>query len=284
MDTERYRVEPGTDVDLASWATTAEDPDGPAENGKKAKKTKAAKKAKKEAARLLESYNERLGELQQLLYAEAAHKVLVVLQGMDTSGKDGTIKHVFHTINPLGVKAANFKRPNDTEVAHDYLWRVHKDTPASGELVIFNRSHYEDVLVVRVHGLVPEEVWRRRYRHLREFERLLADEGTVIRKFFLHISAGEQRARLQERLDNPAKNWKFEHGDIEERRRWDDYQRAYADALSETSTDYAPWYVVPSDQKWFRNLLISKVLIDSLEDLGMHYPESRSDLAEIAID
>jgi PPK2 family polyphosphate:nucleotide phosphotransferase len=272
MDTDRYRVPPGTDVELASWPTTSETRDG------------RSKKRKKRAAAALESCNLRLGALQQLLYAQSEHKVLVVLQGMDTSGKDGTIKHVFHTINPLGVKVANFKRPNDVELAHDYLWRVHESTPATGEMVIFNRSHYEDVLVVRVHGLVPEAVWRRRYGHLRAFERLLADEGTVIRKFFLHISKEEQRARLQERLDNPAKHWKFEHGDVEERRRWDDYQQAYAAALSETSTTDAPWYVVPSDQKWYRNLVISNILIETLESLGMHYPEPGPDFARITID
>jgi PPK2 family polyphosphate:nucleotide phosphotransferase len=268
MDTDRYRVLPGSTVDLASWTTT-DDGEGP---------------SKKQAEAELEDYQRRLGDLQQMLYAEARHAVLVVLQGMDTSGKDGTIKHVFRTINPLGVRAANFRRPNETEAAHDYLWRVHRNTPARGGIMIFNRSHYEDVLVVRVHGLVPEEVWRRRYGHLRDFERLLADEGTVIRKFFLHISRDEQGARLQERLDNPAKHWKFEHGDIEERKRWDDYQRAYAAALSETSAEHAPWYVVPSDRKWYRNLVISKVLVDTLEGLDMHYPEPPEGLAQITID
>jgi PPK2 family polyphosphate:nucleotide phosphotransferase len=218
-----------------------------------------------------------------MLYADGRHRMLVVLQGMDTSGKDGTIKHVFRTVNPLGVRVANFKRPNDTELAHDYLWRVHQHTPGAGHLTIFNRSHYEDVLVARVHDLVPEMRWRRRYGHLRDFERLLADEGTVVRKFFLHISRDEQRDRLQERLDNPAKHWKFEHGDIEERRRWDSYQQAYADAIAETSTAWAPWYIIPSDRKWFRNLLISRILIESLEALDLRYPEP-PDLSEIKID
>jgi PPK2 family polyphosphate:nucleotide phosphotransferase len=267
MDTERYRVTPGTTVELDSWATEA-DPKGP---------------SKKEGVELLAAANERLGELQQLLFAESKHRLLVVLQGMDTSGKDGTIKHVFRMINPLGVRVANFKRPSERELAHDYLWRVHRNSPAAGEIMIFNRSHYEDVLVVRVHGLVPEDVWRRRYGHLRDFERMLTDEGTVVRKFFLHISKDEQRARLQERLDNPAKNWKFEHGDIEERKRWDDYQRAYADAVGETSTATAPWYVVPSNQKWFRNVVISQVLIETLDGLGMRYPEPAPDLARIKI-
>jgi PPK2 family polyphosphate:nucleotide phosphotransferase len=268
MDTERYRVAPGTAVDLADWSTKADDPDAP---------------AKKQAAGALEADNDRLADLQQQLYADGRHRMLVVLQGMDTSGKDGTIKHVFHTVNPLGVRVANFKRPNDTELAHDYLWRVHQHTPGAGHVTIFNRSHYEDVLIVRVHDLVPEEVWRRRYGHLRDFERLLADEGTVVRKFFLHISKDEQRARLQERLDNPAKHWKFEHGDVEERKRWDDYQQAYADAIAETSTDQAPWHIIPSDQKWFRNLLISRILIESLEALDLRYPEP-PDLSKVKID
>jgi PPK2 family polyphosphate:nucleotide phosphotransferase len=268
MDTERYRVPPGTTVDLAAW-TTGADPEGP---GKKA------------AARQLEAATVRLTELQQLLYAESKRRLLVVLQGMDTSGKDGTIKHVFRTVNPLGVRAANFRKPSERELAHDYLWRVHRNSPAAGEIMIFNRSHYEDVLIVRVHDLVPEEVWRRRYGHLRDFERMLTDEGTVVRKFFLHISKDEQHARLQERLDNPAKNWKFERGDVEERRRWDSYQQAYAEAIGETSTAAAPWYVVPADQKWFRNLVISQVLVDTLDGLDMRYPEPDPDLAHIKID
>jgi PPK2 family polyphosphate:nucleotide phosphotransferase len=267
METERYRVPPETKVKLDKWSTRS-DPKGP---------------GKKDAPDILAGFNERLAELQQLLFAESKHRVLVVLQGMDTSGKDGTIKNVFQMINPLGVREANFKRPSERELAHDYLWRVHRNTPAAGEIMIFNRSHYEDVLVVRVHDLVDEAVWRRRYGHLRDFERMLTEEGTVIRKFFLHISKDEQRDRLQERLDNPAKNWKFEHGDIEERKRWDDYQAAYAEALSETSTEGAPWYVVPSDQKWFRNLVISKILIETIEGLEMRYPEPTRDLADIKI-
>jgi PPK2 family polyphosphate:nucleotide phosphotransferase len=269
MDTERFRVPPGTTVRLRDWPTR--------HDGKDNLKKSAAKK-------LLPDLNERLAELQQLLFAQSEHKVLVVLQGMDTSGKDGTIKHVFHTINPLGVQVANFKRPTEEDQAHDYLWRVHQQTPASGHITIFNRSHYEDVLVVRVHDLVPKKVWRRRYEHLRNFEQLLADEGTTILKFFLHISKGEQKDRLQERLDNPAKHWKFEHGDLEERKLWSAYQRAYAEALGRTSTKDAPWYIVPSDQKWFRNLVISRVLIDTLAGLDMHYPEPEQGLAKLSVD
>jgi len=269
MKTDRYRVSAGTDVRLRDWST--DDTDG--FDGDKG-----------DAKSLLSELNQRLADLQGLFYAENKHRMLIVLQGMDTSGKDGTIKHVFGTINPLGVKVANFKRPNDREVSHDYLWRVHQHTPGRGHITIFNRSHYEDVLVVRVHDLVPKKQWTKRYRHLRDFERMLTDEGTIIRKFFLHISNGTQKERLEERLQNPKKQWKFEHGDIDERKLWDDYQAAYAAAIGKTSTDNAPWYIVPSDKKWYRNLVISQVLIDTLDGLKMSYPEPAQGLENITIE
>jgi PPK2 family polyphosphate:nucleotide phosphotransferase len=269
MDVDRYRVPEGSLVRLKDWSTD----DTATFDGNKSE-------GNEELAQL----NERLTDLQGLLYAQQEQKVLVVLQGMDTSGKDGTIKHVFRTVNPLGVRVRNFVKPNSRELAHDYLWRVHAHTPSSGTIAIFNRSHYEDVLVVRVHQLVDEAVWSRRYRHIVEFERMLAEEGAVILKFFLHISKDEQRERLQERLSNPKKQWKFEHGDIEERKRWDDYQEAYEVAISRTSTEMAPWYIVPSDRKWYRNLVINQVLVNSLEALDMRYPEPSRDLAKIHID
>jgi PPK2 family polyphosphate:nucleotide phosphotransferase len=269
IDTDTYRVDEGTKVHLPKWPTSTTD---------------GFAGGKEEGAEALKALNVQLADLQQMLYADGRHKVLVVLQGMDTSGKDGTIKHVFHTVNPLGVKVANFKKPNEVELAHDYLWRVHDNTPRNGNIAIFNRSHYEDVLVVRVHELVAEDVWRRRYRHIREWERMLADEGTAIVKFFLHISRDEQRDRLLERLENPAKHWKFEHGDLEERKLWDEYTAAYEEAISETSTDRAPWYVVPADRKWYRNLVISEVLIETLRGLDLAYPEPPEDLASITID
>jgi PPK2 family polyphosphate:nucleotide phosphotransferase len=264
---DQFRVEAGQRVKLPKWRTTATDgaPD------------------KDDARAQTDALAEKLFDLQQLLYASASHKLIVVLQGMDTSGKDGTIKHVFKMVNPLGVRVANFTRPNEVELAHDYLWRVHHNAPPDGDITIFNRSHYEDVLVVRVHDLVPEPVWRRRYDHIRHWEQMLVDEGTIIRKFFLHISPGEQKARLQERLENPAKHWKFEHGDIEERQYWNEYTEAYQDALSETSTADAPWYVVPADQKWFRNLVISTVLVETLESLDLNYPEPAAGLDQIKI-
>ncbi|WP_334142361.1 PPK2 family polyphosphate kinase [Rhabdothermincola sp.] len=269
LDVERYRVPAGTVVDLANWPTSDHEHSGSHKN---------------DATRQLAELNEKLADLQNLLAAGRQHKVLVVLQGMDTSGKDSTIKHVFRTINPLGVTAINFKRPNDAEAAHDYLWRVHQRVPEAGRLTIFNRSHYEDVLVPRVHRLVPEEVWRRRYGHIADFERMLADEGTIIRKFFLHISRQEQRRRLEERLRNPRKQWKFQHGDLEERKLWDDYQLAYAEAISRTSTEQAPWYIVPADHKPYRNLVVSTVLIEALESLGMSYPRPAGDLDSITVE
>jgi PPK2 family polyphosphate:nucleotide phosphotransferase len=227
--------------------------------------------------------NRRLESLQELLYAEGKHKVLIVLQAMDAAGKDGTIRHVFDRVNPQGVKVASFKKPTSKEMAHDYLWRVHEHTPGIGEVTIFNRSHYEDVLIVRVLGLVPEERWSRRYGHIRAFEQLLADEGTTILKFYLHITKEEQRARLQARLDDPNKHWKFDVGDLDQRKLWDDYMAAYETAMSETSTDQAPWYVIPAEHKWFRNLVISRILVSTLEGLNMAFPEQKEDLSGLVV-
>jgi PPK2 family polyphosphate:nucleotide phosphotransferase len=208
----------------------------------------------------------------------------MVLQAMDTGGKDSTIRHVFDGVNPQGVKVANFKRPTREELAHDYLWRIHRHTPARGKIVVFNRSHYEDVLVVRVHNLVPPEIWKRRYDHINAFERMLVDEGTTILKFYLHISKEEQRERLQARLDRPHKRWKFNRGDLKERALWDDYMAAYEAMLSKTSTDWAPWYIIPSDRKWYRNLVIATILVQTLQGLDMQYPASADDLDGIVIE
>jgi PPK2 family polyphosphate:nucleotide phosphotransferase len=264
-----YRVKPGTQVDLSQW-----DPNDKALFDK-------SKSAGREA---LVEYNGRLEALQELLYAEGKRRVLVVLQAMDTGGKDGVIRHVFNGVNPQGVKVANFKVPTAKELAHDYLWRIHQETPGKGEIVIFNRSHYEDVLVVRVRNLVPPEVWGRRYAHINDFERMLAEEGTTILKFFLHISKDEQKARLQSRLDEPEKHWKFNVGDLEDRALWDDYMHAYETVLSETSTEWAPWYIVPANRKWYRNLVISDVLVETLEGFDMRYPEPAGNLDEVVID
>lgn len=220
----------------------------------------------------LAKQNLELEVLQEHLFAEGKHKLLVVLQGMDTSGKDGVIRHVFEGVNPQGVRVASFKVPTPEELAHDYLWRIHKQTPGKGEIVIFNRSHYEDVLVVRVHNLVPESVWRKRYDQINAFERTLADEGTTLLKFFLHIDPKEQKERLLERLDQVEKQWKFNPGDLKERALWPEYEKAYEDVLEKTSTHWAPWYVIPANKKWYRNIVISRILIDALKDLDLQLP------------
>jgi PPK2 family polyphosphate:nucleotide phosphotransferase len=229
---------------------------------------------REQAEQELAQLSGRLAELQELLWADARHAVLVVLQALDGGGKDGTVRHVFRGLNPQGVKVAAFKAPSTEELSHDYLWRIHTRVPARGELTIFNRSHYEDVLVVRVHETVPAEVWQRRFTHINCFERTLTDEGTTVVKFFLHISKDEQKRRLDARLAEPDKRWKFSQQDLAERERWSDYTMAYEDMLSKTSTSYAPWYVVPADTKWFRNLVVSRVLVETLEGLHLHYPEA----------
>jgi polyphosphate:nucleotide phosphotransferase, PPK2 family len=227
---------------------------------------------KKDGKEALQKLNAELELLQEQLYAEGKHRLLIILQAMDTGGKDGAIRAVFEGVNPQGVKVASFKTPTPVELSHDYLWRVHQQTPGKGEMVIFNRSQYEDVLVVRVHNLAPEEVWSKRYQHIREFERLLADEGTTILKFYLHIDLEEQAERFLARVEDPTKQWKFNPGDLDERARWDDYMKAYEDMLNQTSTAWAPWYVIPSNKKWYRNWLISKIVIKTLKNLDMRYP------------
>jgi PPK2 family polyphosphate:nucleotide phosphotransferase len=216
----------------------------------------------------------RLADLQARLWAEQKHAILVVLQGIDSAGKDGTIRHVMSAFNPQGCPVTPFKAPTTVEAAHDYLWRVHQRTPGKGEIAIFNRSHYEDVLVVRVHELVPEAVWSRRYEQINAWEQTLAEEGTTIVKFFLNISADEQRDRLQARVDDPTKQWKFRLSDLDERKRWDDYQAAFESALERCSTAWAPWYVIPSNRNWFRNLAVADILGDVLDELDPAYPRS----------
>ncbi len=234
----------------------------------------------------LETLNElivRLGLLHNRLWAEAKRSVVLVLQGLDASGKDGTIKHVLTGINPQGCQVVSFKVPTAPELAHDYLRRVHAACPARGDVGIFNRSHYEDIVAVRVRKLAPARVWRKRYRHIREFERVLTDEGTALVKVFLNISRDEQRRRLQERLDDPEKAWKFRLGDLDDRALWTDYQQAYEDALTETSTDWAPWHVVPADHRWVRNLAVAQLLVDALEALDPKLPERDPGLEDVRI-
>jgi PPK2 family polyphosphate:nucleotide phosphotransferase len=221
---------------------------------------------------------DRLHDLQERLWAEGRHKVLLVLQGIDTAGKGGTIEHVMGAFNPQGCHVHGFKVPTPEEAAHDYLWRVHARVPRSGEIAIFDRSHYEQVLVVRVLGLEPMDRWRRHYDEINEFERLLADAGTTILKFFLYIDRDEQRARLQARLDDPDKRWKFRMGDLETRARWDDYIAAYQDALDRCSTEIAPWFVIPSNRKWFRNMAVARIVADALEALDPRFPQPADDI------
>ncbi len=266
---KRYRVKPGAKVDLDRW--------DPAD-------TAAFKGDKKDSQKRLEKLGGQLHELQEVLYAEGRRRLLVVFQGMDTAGKDGAISHVFANVNPQGVSVVSFKVPTPQELAHDFLWRVHPHVPAAGQIAIFNRSHYEDVLVVRVHSLVPPAVWTKRYGQINDFERLLADSGTTILKFFLHISPDEQKRRLQARLDDPTKRWKFNKGDLGERKRWGQYQRAYEDAIGKTSTAWAPWHVVPSDRKWYRNLVVAETLVAALRKLKMRYPPEEEGLDKILID
>lgn len=272
LDIEHFRVRPDSELDLGRIATRGDD------------WVRGDEGAAKEQAKLRNAeLSARIADLQERLWATKAAKVLVVLQGMDTSGKDSTSRRVFGDGSPLGIAVKGFGRPTDEDLAHDYLWRVHRHTPGAGEIVIFNRSHYEDVLVVRVDELVPEGRWRRRYDHIVDFERMLCDEGTVVLKFFLHISRDEQRERLQERIDNPKKHWKFEEADLRVRARWDDYAAAYAEALRRTSTEAAPWYVVPSDQKWFRDLVVGTAVVEALERLEMPWPDPEPGIADIVI-
>jgi PPK2 family polyphosphate:nucleotide phosphotransferase len=225
----------------------------------------------------------RLDELQYLLYAEGRRALLVVLQGIDTAGKDGTIRHVMGAFNPQSCRVASFKAPTAEELAHDFLWRIHKAVPRRGEVVIFNRSHYEDVLVVRVHGLAPKHVWSARYEQINAFEETLREAGVQVVKFFLYIDKDEQRKRLQQRLDDPSRHWKVSPQDFEERKLWGDYLAAYEDALSRCSTPRAPWYVIPSNHKWFRNLAVAKILVETMEELDMKMPEPSFDLSKIKL-
>ncbi|HEX9781573.1 MAG TPA: PPK2 family polyphosphate kinase [Opitutaceae bacterium] len=239
---------------------------------------------KEESVRELQELQEKLADLQERFYVSRAHKLLIVLQGMDTSGKNGTIRDVFRAVNPQGVNVASFKKPTADELSHDFLWRIHRCAPGDGEIVIFDRSHYEDIMAVRVHELKPPSVWKKRFDHIRDFEKMLVDEGTIILKFLLHIDAATQRERLESRLREPAKRWKFDASDIEARRHWDDYLKAYDDVLNRTSTADAPWYIIPSNRKWLRNLLVARVIVDQLQRLKLEFPKIDLDPASVSLD
>ena len=264
---DAFAVKPGSRVRLASI-----DPSD----------TRGWTKAR--AAGHLQKGLDRLAALQETLWAEQKHPVLIVLQGIDTAGKDGTVGHVMTAFNPSGCTVTSWKVPTPIELAHDYLWRIHQRTPGKGEISIFNRSHYEDVLVVRVHDLVPKGVWSRRYDQINAFEELLVASGTTILKFFLLIDRDEQKARLQARLDDPTKHWKFRVRDLEERKLWDAYIAAYEEMLRRCSTEAAPWYVIPSNKKWFRNLAVADIVADALADLKPAYPPSPDDLTNVVIE
>lgn len=263
--TNEFRIKPGSKVNLGKFDAGY---DGGYEN---------------EEATITElnKYSQRLSELQAVMYAENQHALLIVLQAMDGGGKDGTIKHVMGAMNPQGCSVVGFKVPTAEELAHDYLWRIHKQTPRKGQITVFNRSHYEDVLVVRVHNLVMDDVWSKRYNEINAFERELVNGGTTIVKFFLHIDKEEQLKRFRDRLDEKDKQWKISDSDYTERELWDDYQKAYMDALSKCSFNYAPWYVIPANHKWFRDLVVSQILVETMEGMKMKYPEPSVDLVTI---
>jgi PPK2 family polyphosphate:nucleotide phosphotransferase len=236
----------------------------------------------KSALREIQENLQKMDQLQYLMYAENKHSLLIVLQGLDAAGKDGVVRHVLTGMNPEGCISVNFKQPTKEDLAHDFLWRVHPHVPGKGSVAIFNRSHYEDVLVARVHGLVPEKVWSKRYDQINDFERLIVTENsTTILKFFLHISKEEQLARFKKRLDDPARQWKISDSDYKEREYWGDYVNAFEDVLDKTSTEHAPWFTIPSNHKWFRDLAISQIIVRQMEDLGMQLPKPTVNLAEI---
>ena len=263
----RYRVEPGEPFSLADV-----DPNESEHYSNKG-----------EVEGELKAQRKRISGLQERLYAENERGLLIVLQAMDTGGKDGTIRHVFRGVNPQGCRVSSFKAPSAEEANHDFLWRYHKSVPARGRLGIFNRSHYEDVLIVRVKDLVPESVWRPRYDLINNFEKGLTSGGITVLKFFLHISKDEQKRRLQSRLDDPEKRWKFSSADLKERAYWDDYQRAFEDALTKCSTEHAPWHVVPANKKWYRNLVVARVIADTLEAMGPRYPAAEANREGVTI-
>lgn len=267
IDYQRYRVSPGKRVRLKDI-----DPEE-SENYEE----------KEETLLLLQKEVQRIDALQERLFAEGKQSLLIVLQAMDTGGKDGTIRGVMEGVNPQGCQVSGFKAPTPEELAHDFLWRIHQKTPGKGLIGIFNRSHYEDVLIVRVHEMVPEDVWRKRYETINNWERSLRESGTVILKFYLHISKDEQKKRLEDRRDTPEKRWKFAPRDLDERAYWDSYIEAYEDAVNNCSTDYAPWYVVPSNKKWYRNLVIARAIADTLEAMNPQFPQPEEGIENIKI-
>ncbi len=267
---ERYLVKPGAKVDLSKIDSD--------------ERTLFHTGGKDESTKAFDKLQDELQDLQKVLYAQNKHKILLVLQAMDTGGKDGCVKHVFSRIDPQGLHVRSFKKPTEEELARDFLWRVHNKVPGNGEMVIFNRSHYEDVIAVRVKKLFPEKVWKQRYQHIVDFERMLAEEGTTIVKIYLHISKDEQKRRIVSRLENPDKHWKFHPDDLKDRELWNDFMKTYEDLLSKTSTTHAPWYVVPANRKWYRNLCVARIMVDTMKRLDMRLPKIDWDPSKIIVE
>lgn len=265
----KYKIEPGMEVDLTKISTN----DKSLYDG-----------GKNDSQKTLEELQLELKELQHLLYAENKRKLLVVIQAMDAGGKDGTVKKVFARVDPQGIHVEAFKKPTEDELGHDFLWRIHKLVPGAGQISVFNRSHYEDIIAVRVKKIFEDAVWQRRYRHVIDFEQMLADEGTQIVKIFLHISKDEQKERFESRLEEEEKHWKFNPDDLKDRAKWDEFMHAYGDLLTKTSKEHAPWYVIPADRKWYRNLVISQIIIDTLKSMNMEYPTIDWDVNEFKLE
>lgn len=268
MDINRYLVKPGSKLKLSDYDSS----DRSLFNG-----------SKEESFVEFNQLREEMQHLQKLLFAENKRKILVIIQAMDTGGKDGCIRHVFGWIDPQGINVVAFKKPSEEELGHDFLWRVHKAAPGAGQITIFNRSHYEDIIAVRARNLFPEARWRNRYRHVLEFERMLADEGTVIIKLFLNISKTEQKYRIEQRLQNPDKYWKFHMDDLADRSMWDTYQDIYTDVMEKTSTEHAPWYIIPADRKWYRNLVVARLVVDVMHKMNIEYPKVNFDPSKIVV-
>lgn len=265
MKIEKYLVKQNSDVKLSNW-----DP----------YEFLHSELSKEEAIQKTKELNLLIDGIQKVQNAEKKHKILIIFQGMDASGKDGAIRNVFNSVNPSGVYVAHFGSPSKEDLSRDFLYRIHNKVPAKGEMVIFNRSHYEDVLIVRVQNLAPESIWKNRFNHIINFEKMLSDEGTYIYKFFLHISKEEQRKRLQERLDNPNKRWKLDPSDLKDREKWDQYIEAYEEVLTKTSKPYSPWYIIPSNKKWYRDLIISNILVRELNKIKMEFPKPKQDFSD----
>jgi|694.fasta_scaffold37977_9 PPK2 family polyphosphate:nucleotide phosphotransferase len=267
---ERYLVKPGSKVDLAKIDSD--------------ERALFQEGGKDDSAKAFDNLQDELQYLQKVLYAQNKHRILLVLQAMDTGGKDGCVKHVFSRIDPQGIHVRSFKKPTEEELARDFLWRVHEKVPRNGEMVIFNRSHYEDVIAVKVKKLFPDKVWKQRYQHIVDFERMLAEEGTTVVKIYLHISKDEQKRRIVSRLENPDKHWKFHPDDLKDRALWNDFMKTYEDLLSKTSTEHAPWYVVPANRKWYRNLCVARIMVDTMKRLNMKLPTVDWDPKKIVVE